>query len=71
MSSKPQAQKSGFKLCALGSKVWSRILEIICACDGGINSACRGRGLSMHSTCRGRGLSSPAVNSMLCEHVIA
>ena len=60
MSSKPQAQKSGFKLCALGSKVWSRIVEIICACDGG-----------MHSACRGRGLSSPAVNSVLCEHVIA
>ena len=39
------AQKSGFKLCGLGSKVWSRIVEIICACDGGMHSACRGRGL--------------------------
>ena len=49
----PQAQKSGFRLCALGSKVWSRTVEIICSCDGGMHSACRGRGLSMHSACRG------------------
>lgn len=36
------------------------LLEVIYACDGG-----------MHSADWGRGLNSPAVNSVLCGHVIA
>ena len=33
------------------------IPDVICACDGGMHGACRGRGLSIHSAYRGRGLS--------------
>ena len=51
-----QAQMCGFNSFVL--KVWpqySRVVEIICACDGG-----------MHSACRGCGLNGPAVSSVLC-----
>ena len=51
-----QAQMCGFNSFVL--KVWpqySRVVEIISACDGG-----------MHSACRGCGLNSPAVSNEPC-----